>query len=241
MKRISIGLVILALSPAVTQAYWGCWCGVRYSPYALSYRHSGLVDGSVAYTPYALSYRNSGLVEGYGVCPTTFGFAFPAVGVRHGFVGRRHVSGRTAHISFRRFSAADPSPAPRPPAPDGLNTIRQYLRGRGFANASVNRILRIDNKLVGADFTLADQKLVIRYRDPQAVEQLSSQPASVQRRYEQHERASESYAAQYRQAGGEIYCVEASDPQTIVASLQSCPRLDTGNDLASRPVMYAKN
>jgi hypothetical protein len=206
----------------------------------LSYRHSGLVNGYVDYTPYAISYRNSGLVEGYGVCSSTFGFVVPAVGVRHGFVGGSRGHGRTAHISFRKFVAAAPQPAVDPPAPDGLNTIRQYLRDRGFATASVNRILRIDNKLVGADFTLADQKLVIRYWDPKEVEQLSSKPASVQRRYEQHRQTWENFAAQHRQTGGEVYCVEASDPQTIVASLQSCPRLDTGNHLMARPVMYAR-
>jgi hypothetical protein len=239
MKRISTGLVLLALFPGVTKAYYGWCCGVRYSPYALSYRHSGLINGCVEYTPYALSYRHSGLVPGYGVCAETFGFAVPAVGVRRGFAGG--FRGRTAHISFRRFSAADPQPAPSRPAPDGLNTIRKYLGDKGFANASVNRILRIDNKLVGVDFTLADQKLVIRYWDPQEIEQVSSQPASVQRLYETHKQAWESYAAQYRRTGGEIYCVEASDPQTIVASLQSCPRLDIGNKVTDRPVMYAKN
>ncbi len=238
MKRISISLVILALSPAVTQAYWSWWCGVRYSPYALSYRHSGLVYGGVDYTPYALSYPSSGLVPGYGVCADTFGFAVPAVGVRRGFGGFR---GHAAHMSFRKFSAADPQPAPSRPAPDGLTTIRQYLQGKGFADASINRILRIDNKLLGVDFTLTDQKLVIRYWDPKEIEQLSSKSAGVQMLYAKHKQAWESYAEQHRQLGGEVYCVEASDAETIVASLQSCPRLDTGNNAIDQPVMYAKN
>jgi hypothetical protein len=238
MKRISIILVILALSPAVTQAYYGGYCGVHYSPYALSYRSSGLVPGDVDYTPYALSYGNSGLVEGYGVCYDTYGFAVPAIGVRRGFRSGSH-GGRTAHMSFRRFSAADPQPA-GPRAPDGLTTIRQYLGDRGFANASVNRMVRIDNKLVGVDFTLPNQKLVIRYWDPKEIEQLASKPASVQMLYEKHKQAWESYAEQYRQMGGEVYCVEASDPQTIVASLQSCPRLNPGNNTVDQPVMYAK-
>jgi hypothetical protein len=240
MKRISISLVILALSPAVTQAYYGGWCcGVHYTPYALSYRHSGLVNGCVEYTPYALSYRNSGLVENYGVCTDNFGFAVPAIGVRRGFLGARR--GHAARISFRRFAAADPQPATRRPAPDGLNTIRKYLGDRGFANASINRILRIDNKLVGVDFTLPEQKLVIRYWDPQEIEQIGSKPASIQMLYAKHKQAWETYAEQNRRLGAEIYCVEASDPQTIVASLQACPRLDTGNNLTDPPVMYAKN
>jgi hypothetical protein len=240
MKRISLVLVVLALSPAVTQAYYGygCCCGVHYTPYALSYRHSGLVNGCVEYTPYALSYRNTGLVEGYGVCTENFGFAVPAVGVRRGLA--RRSGGHAARISFRRFAAADPQPAPSRPAPDGLITIRKYLGDRGFANASINHILRIDNKLVGVDFTLPEQKLVIRYWDPKEVEKLSAQPAGVQMLYGKHKQAWETYAEQNRQLGAEIYCVEASDPQTIVASLQACPRLDTGNDSLDRPVMYAK-
>ena len=40
----------------------------RYSPYAFTYRHSGLVSCGVDYTPYAFTYHNSGLVPGYGIC-----------------------------------------------------------------------------------------------------------------------------------------------------------------------------
>lgn len=235
MKRISLVLALLALPPGVTKAHWGWYGGVRYSPYALSYYSTGLIRGSVDYTPHALSYHNSGLVEGYGVGDTSHGFAFSTVGVR-----RAYGAVKAAHTKSARYAAGNP-PVTHPPAPDGLNTIRQYLRDRGFAAASVNRILRIDSKLVGADFTLADQKLVIRYWDPKEIEQLSSKPAGVQRLYEQHRQAWESYAEQHRQTGGEVYCVEASDPQTIVASLQSCPRLDTGDSLMGLPVMYAKD
>ena len=68
MKRISFWLVLLALTPGITEAYcYSSYCyGVRYSPYAFNYRHSGLVSG-VDYTPYAYTYRNSGLVPGYGL------------------------------------------------------------------------------------------------------------------------------------------------------------------------------
>ena len=88
MKRISIWLVFLALTPGIAQAWYYHHVPpryrVHYSPYALNYDHSGLVPGrldysmykfghhssglvfeGVRYTPYALSYNHSGLIQDY--------------------------------------------------------------------------------------------------------------------------------------------------------------------------------
>jgi hypothetical protein len=243
MKRISTILVFLALLPGVTNAYWPWYCGVHYTPYAFDYHHSGLVGPTVDYTPYAFDYHHSGLVAGYG-CYGGYGYAIPIVGRSRvisfgpGVFQSSTTSGSLGLTRIAADNAPSEIPAPRPK--DGLTIIRDYLYAQGFNSVSVNRILRINGKLIGVDFTLPDQKLVVKYWDPKEVERLRSGPASRQTLYERHRQDWENYADRYRQIGGEVYCVEGSDAQTIVAALQSCPRLDIGGTSPSRPVMYAK-
>lgn len=102
MKRISIWLVLLALTPGIAEA-WHHYVPpryrVHYSPYALSYDRSGLVPGGldysmhkvdydssglvfegVRYTPYALSYDHSGLIQDYYHMPAPYAYrAYPVV------------------------------------------------------------------------------------------------------------------------------------------------------------------
>ncbi len=66
MKRISVfAIVMLVVVPGITKARYrtSVRYRVRYSPYAFSYNHSGLVCGNVRYSPYAFSYNHSGLVH----------------------------------------------------------------------------------------------------------------------------------------------------------------------------------
>ena len=170
MKRISLWLVLLALTPGVSEAYgYGSYCGVRYTPYALTYRHSGLVSGYVDYTPYAYTYRKSGLVPGYGVCyGSSLDYGYPVIGKPF----KRFP--RTAFRPSRpiRRLAQNTAPSVRPP--DGVDIIRQHLRAKGIASVNINRIFRIDNQLVSVDVLVKDRNLLIKYWNPQEIEALDT-------------------------------------------------------------------
>jgi hypothetical protein len=234
MKRIFICAAFLAFLPGITKAYYYCGYGVRYSPYALSYRSSGLVPCGVEYTPYALSYRSSGLVCGYGICYYGGGYAYAYPKIHHG-VGH---AARFAPPAGRRCAQNTARP-PRPP--DGMATIRQHLHAKGVTTVNIDRILRVGDQLLSVDFLVKDRNLLIKYWNPKGIEQLSTQEAYKQKAYTQYKETWEKLAAQFQQKGGEIYYVNASDPQTIVAALDSCPKLNPGNDTQAPPVLYAKN
>jgi hypothetical protein len=254
MKRISLCAVVLAFMPGITQAYYGSCYGVHYSPYALSYYHSGLVSGDVEYTPYALNYYNSGLVEGYGICDGYYpDYGFPVFGAP--FRSTAHVALRASPPMHRHAQAisrpARPHPGPcqasgparphsTPCRANGMDVIRQHLRTRGFASVSIDRILRVDDQLVSVDVFVKDRNLLIKYWNPGEIANLSTKDVSKQRVYAQYKQDWEQFAERYKQTGGEVYVVNASEPQTIVAALDSCTRLspDTNGQPA---VLYAKN
>lgn len=237
MKRISPWLVLLALTPGVSEAYgYGSYsCGVRYSPYALTYRHSGLISGYVDYTPYAYTYRNSGLVPGYGVCYDSYlNYGHPVIGKPFKRVPR---AAFRVSRPIRRF-AQDTAPSVRPP--DGVDIIRQHLRAKGIASVNINRIFRIDNQLVSVDVLVKDRNLLIKYWNPQEIEALDTKEQVKQKIYEKYRQDWTQIAARHEQNGGHVYYVEASEAQTIVAALNSCPTLDAGPEAPDRTVMYAK-
>jgi len=65
MKRISLWLILLALTPGIAEArrYISSSYRARYSPYALRYGSSGFVPGRLNYSLHALDYDSSGLVQ----------------------------------------------------------------------------------------------------------------------------------------------------------------------------------
>ncbi len=220
MKRISFCAVMLALLPGITQAYG--YGGVHYSPYALSYYHSGLISGDVDYSPYALSYHNSGLVAGYGVSSGGYAdWGFPVFGTHCGSVAQ--VAPRAPqpvrHCAQNVSRPAQPRPGPC--RTNGMDIIRQHLRTRGFASVSIDRILRIDDQLVSVDVLVKDRNLLIKYWNPAEVANLNAKEVSKQRAYAQYKQNWEQFAETYQQTGGEVYTVSASEPQTIVAALDS--------------------
>jgi len=255
MKRISLCVALLALTPGITEAYgYGSYYeGVHYSPYALSYYHSGLVGGGVyhspyavsyggaglvygcvQYTPYAFNYYNSGLVANYGVYPGYSDYAFP---VFRAFHRRPSPAVHRAPPVVRRH--AQDAPCTAPPR-DGMNIIRQHLQAKGLASVNIDRILRVDNQLVSVDVLVKDRNLLIKYWNPQEVERLNATESFQQKAYAKYKQDWERFAEQYKQTGGEIYYVNASEPQTIVAALDSCSKLGPGND-AQTPSLYAKD
>ncbi len=248
-------IVLLAFTPGVTNGwYYGSYEGVHYSPYALNYYGSGLIPGYVQYSPYALSYQssglidefaqytpyvlsyyNSGLVQDYGIYPgyaTTF--VFPVHPFRHGV--RAPLMHRAPSVVRRH--AQVPPPAAR--KQDGIDIIRRQLGTKGFASPCIDRILRVDNQLVSVDFLVRDRNVLIKYWNPQELERLSTTGGYKQKACAKYKEDWERYARQYRQAGGEIYTISASEPESIVAALDSCTHLGPSQDGTSRPVLYAQ-
>lgn len=237
MKRISFLLVLLALTPGITEAYYysSCYYSVRYSPYAFNYRNSGLVYG-VDYTPYAFNYRNSGLVPGYGLYGGSYSSdAYPAFGGHFKRASRPAFHGSRP---MRRWAQDAPTTV-RPM--DGMEIIRRHLANKGFTAMNIDRILRIDDQLVSVDFLIKDRNLLIKYWNPRGIESLGEKENFKQKAYEKYQRDWTRVAAQHEQNGGTVYSVEASDAQTIVASLDACTNLDAGPETPVRPVMYARN
>jgi len=236
MKRIFIGAAILAFLPGITNAYYGGYgYGVRYSPYAFSYHSSGLVPCGFEYTPYAFSYQNSGLVYGYGICDYGGGYTYPVTGVHH----RGAIRGTPRPASaYRHLAQATPCP---PRRPDGMAIIRQHLHAKGLTGVDINRILRVGDQLISVDFLVKDRNLLIKYWNPEGIEQLSTKEPFRQKAYASYRESWGQFARQFQQKGGEIYYVNASEPQTIVAALESCPRLSPSNNVQPPAVLYAKN
>ena len=99
----------------------------------------------------------------------------------------------------------------------------------------------IDNQLVSADFVLKDRNLLIKYWNPEAIESLSAQGNSRLKIYENYRGEWAKTAAQHEQNGGQIYTIEASDAQTIVAALEACPSLEAESSTETDTVLYARN
>lgn len=245
MKRMSLCVVLLAWLPGITSAYYGCCGGVRYSPYALNYYSSGLVSDYAEYTPYAFGYNHSGLVPFY--CTTWdlgygYGCGFPVAG----FHGRSsahvapHVSGPVHRSAQAPSHPTRPPVCSAPPRRDGMDVIRQHLRTRSCDAARVDRIFRVGNELVSADIFVKDRNLLIKYWNPEERERLGTRDAAAQKAYAKYQQDWERFAEQYRKTGGEIYTVSAATPETIVAALDSCPKLSPAGD-SQATVMYAKD
>ena len=135
--------------------------------------------------------------------------------------------------------AQDVSQPVRPP--DGVDTIRQHLLAKGITTVEINRIFRVDNQLVSVDVLVKDRHLLIKYWNPEEIEALDTKEGFKQKIYETYRQNWTQIAARHEQNGGQVYYVEASDAQTIVAALNSCTTLDTGPETPDRTIMYAKD
>jgi len=253
MKRISLWLVLLAFTPGIADAtyYVPPRYRVHYSPYSFSYRGSGLVRGGLDYSAQAFSYRSSGIVS-EGLRYTPYLLRYGRTGLVVDYYGYSTPSPYGAGICENRpirvparppkvCAAPTCAEQPAPRAPDGIETIRQYLRAKGYDAVNMNHVLRIDERLVSVEFFLKDRNLIIKYWDPDEIESLSAKDELRQKVFDRYEQSWAQTAAAHEQNGGWIYSVEASDTQTIVAALDSCPELNANPDETGQTVMYAKN
>jgi len=272
MKRTSLWIALLALTPTITQAWHtdSLRYRVRYSPYARDYHHSGLIPGGLRYspyaqgpgrsglvyertryTPYALSYDDPGLVVDYYVWPISrcapvcvqVHSPRPRRVVRVPAASRR-VCGRSSPATRQTSTYAKSGGARGKSSPmseeNGLQVIRQYLDSKNVGNVGINHVLRIDGHLVTANFILRDRNLILTYWNPEEIESLAAKADFKQKAFERYRKNWQRLAEKHESNGGQIYYVEASGRERILAALESCGQLDPGGDVSQDATLYAK-
>jgi hypothetical protein len=221
----------------------------HYSPYAFSYRNSGMVPGGLDYSSQAFNYRHSGLVlEGVRYTPYRLRYGHSGLVIDYyGYWSPSERCGPAYHDSSVRVPVpCAPGASPRVCAaesrrPSEIETIRRCLQARGHDDVNINQVLMIDSKLVSADFFLKDRNLIIKYWNPSEIESLKTQQKYKQTGYEKYRERWMEVAAQHEQNGGRIHYVEASGAEAIVAALDSCDELNASPEETDHAVLYARD
>lgn len=233
--------------------------GIQYSPYAFKPSVSGLIFEGVRYIPYAFTYKSSGLVLDYYWYPIPNAAYGPPCPAQQAYSGYACVPSSSTHTVSCRVQPCDRSRDTAPPttvngpaasaeSEDAITIIRQYLRERGFSDVGINRILRIDNKLVSADFAVGGRNLLIKYWNPTQTEpadaktepQPSPSKSSASRTIEKYRKDWEAFAGKYQQEGGAIHVVSASGRMDIIVALDACDKLSPGGTEPSPEPKYVK-
>jgi hypothetical protein len=216
--------------------------GVRYSPYA-----SGLVPSGVRYSPYAFSHGHSGLICDY----SAYGFSYapyvvvgstcrgPAVadcGARRyrpttGLEGSgsagdmysyREAKLRACKERIERLrDARKKIKAMR--ENDGKEIIYNYLKGKNI-DFRMNRLLKIENKTLSVDFLLRDKNLIIKYWNPDEMQQAGYRKSICEKYQEEWRTLSQEFVAN----GGKIYEIESANREEILGKLDLCNQLRDG-------------
>jgi len=204
-----------------------------YSPYAFGYHHSGLVPYWVRYSPYAFSHKYpSGLISDYWCGPYYFGYALGCKDSKsHDVTGdassellyyqmrqkyEENLKTRDERLSKLRSDRQETNAVT---ANDGGEIIRQYLTSKNV-DFQMNRVLRIDNKMVSADFLLKNKNILIKYWNPQDVELLAQDSGYKKSTYERYKQTWSSFGEEFRQKGGKIYQIESADTREILEKLR---------------------
>jgi len=212
---------------------------LRYSPYAFGYGRSGLIPYWVQYSPYAFSYNYpSGLVSdywsgpyyfncalGYGqfgagdcdTCPSGRVTSDGSADLLYYQMRQKYQENLKARDDRLRTLRSDRQEATALTEIDGGQIIRQYLTSKNI-DFQMNGVLRIHNRMVGADFLLKDKNILIKYWNPQNVA-LASDAAGTMSIYEKYREAWIAAGEQFRQNGGKIYQIESADAQQILEKL----------------------
>ena len=215
---------------------------VRWSPYAFSHKRSGLIHDNMGYSPYAFDYKNSGVINlnhyrgRYRICRS------PIVIVRtiDDSCARNDSSksseeakssyaksplSRIENLKIQRDSRTKIKTAKEN---DGKDIICRYLKSRNIDAFEITGILKIDGRVINANFLLKDKNLLITYWDLDEVESLIQQPGYQRKYLEKHEQNWKKLCNQYTQAGGKIYPISSADKNEILAKLSLCSELNGG-------------
>jgi len=259
MKRISLIIALLVLTPAASQARHSQRYRTRYHPYAFSYHHSGLIPGGLRYHPYAFNYHNSGLTfagaryEPYAfdyhhsglivdcywrptpVCPPCQSCSpcdIPRNQCTIRSQSARHRSAPRHAISSEKLREIRQT--------DGMHVVRQYLKAHDLDNVQVTHRLSVKNRTASVVFILRDQGLIIRYDNPEVMAALDTESGTMEKAIERHETRWDVLAKSFQESGGATYCVNTTEPDQIVAALDGCPELAPDSSMPRATPLYAK-
>ena len=260
MKRISIFAIVFSLAvTSMTAAhvrYRGSWYprvrwsihahglvsnDLRYSPYAHTYGHSGLVPYWVRYSPYAHTYQHpSGLVNDYA-CATRSIYYCPDSIIYRGSCSMEASLNRAAEdsspnsadikqtrenylakIKARREELRQLAQSRKQERmlhkSSGKETIVAYLKDNNI-DFRMSRLLSIEGKVLSADFSLGDGDTVISYWDPAAIQALGGQAEHRILLYENYVNSWKNFCSEHQRAGGVVFQIVSSDREDILAQL----------------------
>ncbi|MBN1805731.1 MAG: hypothetical protein JW837_10800 [Sedimentisphaerales bacterium] len=216
---------------------------VRWSPYAFSHKSSGLIYDHIGYSPYAFDYKHSGLVDmnyytgGHRICRS------PVVIVHttEESSSSRNYSNKPSEVSNSSYAKSPLSRIEKLKIQkdsrkqlnivkenDGKDIICRYLKSRNIDDFKMTGMLKIEGKVINANFLLKDRNLMITYWDMDEVESLLQQPGYQRKYLEKHEKDWKDLCNQYTQAGGKIYPISSADKNEILAKLTLCSEINGG-------------
>ena len=220
--------------------------GLRYSPYA-----SGLIPYGVRYSPYAFSHGHSGLICDY----SAYGFSYapyivvgrtcraPTVvdcevpkcrqAVSYGCSGsagdmrsyqQAKLRARKERVRKLR-EAREQIKAVR--ENDGKEIVYNYLKSRDV-DFRMNRLLKIENKTLSVDFLLRDKNTIIRYWNPDEMQQIGQQAGYRKSICDKYQGKWRDISQEFVANGGKIYEIESADKKEILSKLDFCSQLHDG-------------
>ena len=203
--------------------------GVRYSPYAFSHGHSGLIyDSSVygfSYAPYVVvgsTCRAPAVVdcEARRYCPVVSHGCSGSAGNMRSYQQAK-LRARKERLERLR-EAAEEIKALR--ENDGKEIIYSYLKSKNL-NFRMNRLLKIESKTLSVDFLLRDKNIIIKYWNPDEIEQQAGYRKSICEKYQEKWR---NLSQEFVANGGKIYEIESANREEILSKLDLCSQLYDG-------------
>ena len=213
------------------------WC-----PYAFSHKRSGLIHDNMGYSPYAFNYKHSGVINfdhyrgRYRICraPIVIVHTIEESCARNDISRPSEESkssyaktpmSREQRLKIQRDSKNQTRTAKEN---DGKDIIYRYLKNRNIDDFKMTGILKIEGRVINANFLLKDKNLMISYWNLDEVESLLQQPGYQRKYLEKHEKQWKNLCEQYTQAGGKIYPISSADKNEILARLTLCSELNGG-------------
>jgi hypothetical protein len=184
---------------------------LEYSPYALSYRSSGLIDRDLEYSPYAFSYKNSGLVSKYGYTSNSF-LNIITDNQLSVCLEPSYKDDYKEKVETQKKRLAEIKEIKKN---SGSNIIKDYLKSKNIIFIEYQR-LSFNNKIVSVSFILKDK--LIKYWDPEAVVSLCEKREFIYNKYcEEWKEFQELYEKEI----GQVFTITSVKSEDIIKKLEN--------------------
>jgi hypothetical protein len=212
---------------------------VRYSPYAFGQGNpSGLIPYYYRYSPYAFSPGNpSGLISDYcssyftpyayytpfpggiNCCPNTciHESADRSNNTRYYYgqssAAQREITTRTTEYTKKMNMLREK---------DGMQIIYNYLKSSNINNFEMDRLFKVENKTVSVNFVFRNKNIIIKYWNPDEVQNLMQQSGYKKIYCEQYQKQWKDICKKHEETGGKVYHIESADKEEILNKLSLC-------------------